>query len=152
MLGKAVLGCKEPSEAFQTLPQAHSSSWITQPLPFTDEGTVAPLNQPQRTSNGVLLFPTAPAASMEPPPTIPATPPMLSEANPVLLPDPTAPAPSLCLGPFSPLCPQCPPQLCLCPSSSSSNVTLPTGLTDPSQDTSLRSPQRPGTHTQCWVI
>lgn len=39
--GKAILGCKEPSEAFQALPQAYLSFWVTQLLPFIDEGTVA---------------------------------------------------------------------------------------------------------------
>lgn len=95
-------------------------------------GLWPPMNQPHLTSNQVVLFLTTPSASRQPPPTFLATPPYAFPNTPCAFARPYCRVPSLCLGSFSLLCSQCLPRLCLCPSSSSSNITLLTGPTDPS--------------------
>lgn len=117
--------CPGPAPA----PGAHS-----QPPPFTDGAPRLPGTEPRLTSNGVALPPAPSHLSRHTPRAPQALP--LRPAGPA--------AQLLCPGLCSPLCLQCPPQLCPCPSSSSSNATLPTGLHrpvwPPAWVTSLRSP------------
>lgn len=127
---RTVLGCRQPSEVFQALPQACSAPGHR----------AAPSWMRRCQSRQAMGHATAPASSA---PTHPSC--HTAYAFP------STPCPCQTQLPECPLCVlvcslpglQCPPQLHLCPSSCSSNVTLLTGLLTPAQVTSEIPPEAP---------